>query len=92
MFSIIKRTFTTNRPTLFVFPICEDCKHYIKYTRDSLSKCKKIKIYNHNNDELEYEYADYIRRNRTICGYEGKAFESKYSKTFIEESKTKPVI
>jgi hypothetical protein len=92
MFSVLRRNFTTKRPKLFVFPICEDCKNYIKYTHNSLSKCKKVNVYNHGNDELEYEYADYVRRNRTICGYEGKAFESKYSKTFIEELTVKPTI
>ena len=79
MFSIITRTFATKRPTLFIFPICAECKNYIKYTHDSLSKCKKAMVYNHKNDELEYEYADYVRRNRTICGHEGKSFESIYS-------------
>lgn len=79
MFSIVVRNFVTKRPILFVFPICAECKNYIKYTEDSLSKCKKIKVYNHKKDELEYEYADYVRRNRTVCGYEGKSFESKYS-------------
>lgn len=74
----IKRFLSTKRPYLFVYPICAECKNYIKYTHDSLSRCKKIAFKNHKNDELEYEYADYVRRNRTVCGYEGKSFDSIY--------------
>ena len=73
MFSINKR------PNLFVFPICAECVNYIKSTNDSLSRCKKQTYYNNNTDELEHEYADYVRRNRTVCGYEGIAFESIYA-------------
>lgn len=75
----IKRFLTTKRPKLFVYPICAECKNYIKYTHDSLSKCKKLTFKNDKYDNEEYEYADYVRRNRTVCGYEGKSFESIYS-------------
>jgi hypothetical protein len=75
---VAKRTFSGERPKLFVYPICSECVNYIKGNNESYSRCKKIKYYNHSNDELEYEYADYVRRNRTVCGYEGKSFTSIY--------------
>jgi predicted amidophosphoribosyltransferase len=76
----IIRTFSINkRPPLFVFPICAECVNYVKSSPDLLSRCKKQSYYNNKTDELEYEYADYVRRNRTVCGYEGIAFESIYT-------------
>ena len=59
-----------------VYPTCNNCKNYIKNKNDSLSTCKKQKYYNVKTDEMEYEFADYVRKNNNSCGHEGLFYES----------------
>ena len=70
-----------------IYPSCKNCKNYIKNKHDSLSTCKKHKYYNHKTYEMEYELADYVRKNNNSCGHEGRFYSR--NRGLVHDSKSK---
>ena len=62
-------------------PVCRLCKHIIidtKYPKEyHLARCLKSGKQCMISGEVQYDYADYSRRNFVLCGEEGKFFEKK---------------
>uniref|UniRef100_A0A6C0DAB7 Uncharacterized protein n=1 Tax=viral metagenome TaxID=1070528 RepID=A0A6C0DAB7_9ZZZZ len=70
---------------LSYYPRCKDCIHYIKYEIDLYCRCKKFTFENIITDELENEYADYVRRSRSKCDHTGKYFVSSKNNNSIKK-------
>jgi len=80
-YALSKQEVKENTPLIYgrepfrkVFPNCSECIYYDKKELDAYSRCRKFQFENNLTDEVEYEYADYVRRCESKCGEEGKLY------------------
>jgi hypothetical protein len=76
-------SFLLNDPNIINdnLPSCSRCIHYKKYyfpfvpLNNNLGKCSKFGERNIITGQINYEYAEYVRKDEKKCGTIGKLFE-----------------
>ena len=62
------------------FPICRLCKYFMRDADLYSSRCSKTGQKCKVSGEIKYDYAEYSRRNDSLCGPQGRYFEPIESK------------
>ncbi len=59
------------------YPICRMCKYLINNIEIYSARCSKTGQQCKVSGEIKYDYAEYSRRNDTLCGSQGRYYEPK---------------